>query len=186
MDCVCRGEEWMKITFRPDLKRFGMDRITEGTARCTSPPPQTRPPRRAVPPLRNPTAFTRGSPIGFTVTVFDGRKPDIRRPNERYAGVTGFQVRYPHLFAVSPLTIVENILNINCAQFEADQQIKKTDGTKRSRLTSLPEVADADNAGTMVNGRSYVQVQRVEEKLTSLKSLVISVNMPRTTTAKSL
>ncbi|KAJ7630419.1 DNA topoisomerase II [Roridomyces roridus] len=42
--------------------------------------------------------------------------------------------------------IVENILN--WAQFKADQQIKKTDGTKRSRLTGLPKLADANNAGT--------------------------------------
>ncbi|KAJ7662019.1 topoisomerase II [Mycena polygramma] len=32
--------------------------------------------------------------------------------------------------------------------FKADQQIKKTDGTKRSRLTGLPKLADANNAGT--------------------------------------
>ncbi|KAJ7151616.1 DNA topoisomerase II [Mycena filopes] len=42
--------------------------------------------------------------------------------------------------------IIENILN--WAQFKADQQIKKTDGTKRSRLTGLPKLADANNAGT--------------------------------------
>lgn len=27
-----KGEEWTKVTFRPDLKRFGMDRIDEDTA----------------------------------------------------------------------------------------------------------------------------------------------------------
>nr|ADL09409.1 DNA topoisomerase II [Omphalotus nidiformis] len=42
--------------------------------------------------------------------------------------------------------IVENILN--WAKFKADQQIKKTDGSKRSRLTGLPKLADANNAGT--------------------------------------
>ncbi|KAJ7171777.1 DNA topoisomerase II [Mycena crocata] len=42
--------------------------------------------------------------------------------------------------------IIENILN--WAQFKADQQIKKTDGTKRSRLTGLPKLSDANNAGT--------------------------------------
>ncbi|KAJ7031541.1 DNA topoisomerase II [Mycena alexandri] len=42
--------------------------------------------------------------------------------------------------------IIENILN--WAQFKADQQIKKTDGTKRSRLTGMPKLADANNAGT--------------------------------------
>ncbi|KAI5885142.1 type II DNA topoisomerase [Schizophyllum commune H4-8] len=44
----------------------------------------------------------------------------------------------------SPL--VENILN--WAKFKADQQIKKTDGSKRSRLTGLPKLSDANNAGT--------------------------------------
>ncbi|KAJ7771941.1 DNA topoisomerase II [Mycena maculata] len=42
--------------------------------------------------------------------------------------------------------IIDNILN--WAQFKADQQSKKTDGTKRSRLTGLPKLADANNAGT--------------------------------------
>ncbi|KAF8213785.1 DNA topoisomerase [Mycena galopus ATCC 62051] len=42
--------------------------------------------------------------------------------------------------------IIEHILN--WAQFKADQQNKKTDGTKRSRLTGLPKLADANNAGT--------------------------------------
>ncbi|KAI0029066.1 type II DNA topoisomerase [Vararia minispora EC-137] len=42
--------------------------------------------------------------------------------------------------------IVDNILN--WAKFRADQQIKKTDGTKRNRLTGLPKLADANNAGT--------------------------------------
>ncbi|KAJ3755485.1 DNA topoisomerase II [Lentinula raphanica] len=49
--------------------------------------------------------------------------------------------------------IVEHILN--WAKFKADQQIKKTDGSKRSRqvtytctLTGLPKLSDANNAGT--------------------------------------
>ncbi|KAL0063257.1 DNA topoisomerase 2 [Marasmius tenuissimus] len=42
--------------------------------------------------------------------------------------------------------IIENILN--WAKFKADQQIKKTDGAKRSRLTGLPKLSDANNAGT--------------------------------------
>ncbi|TFK30660.1 DNA topoisomerase II [Coprinopsis marcescibilis] len=42
--------------------------------------------------------------------------------------------------------IVENVLN--WAKFKADQQIKKTDGTKRSRLLGLTKLADANNAGT--------------------------------------
>ncbi|KAF5361648.1 hypothetical protein D9758_007365 [Tetrapyrgos nigripes] len=42
--------------------------------------------------------------------------------------------------------IVESVLN--WAKFKADQQIKKTDGAKRSRLTGLPKLSDANNAGT--------------------------------------
>lgn len=42
--------------------------------------------------------------------------------------------------------IIDNILN--WAKFKADQQIKKTDGTKRSRLLGLTKLSDANNAGT--------------------------------------
>ncbi|KIK52213.1 hypothetical protein GYMLUDRAFT_1029287 [Collybiopsis luxurians FD-317 M1] len=42
--------------------------------------------------------------------------------------------------------IVENILN--WAKFKADQQIKKTDGSKCSQLTGLLKLSDANNAGT--------------------------------------
>ncbi|GLB36598.1 putative control of topological states of DNA by transient breakage and subsequent rejoining of DNA strands [Lyophyllum shimeji] len=43
-------------------------------------------------------------------------------------------------------SIIENILN--WAKFKADQQIKKTDGTKRNRLTGMAKLSDANNAGT--------------------------------------
>ncbi|TFK76656.1 type II DNA topoisomerase [Pluteus cervinus] len=42
--------------------------------------------------------------------------------------------------------IIDTILN--WAKFKADQEIKKTDGTKRSRLTGLTKLSDANNAGT--------------------------------------
>ncbi|KAH6917161.1 DNA topoisomerase II [Coprinopsis sp. MPI-PUGE-AT-0042] len=42
--------------------------------------------------------------------------------------------------------IIDNVLN--WAKFKADQQIKKTDGTKRSRLLGLTKLSDANNAGT--------------------------------------
>ncbi|KAF8641179.1 hypothetical protein AX17_000814 [Amanita inopinata Kibby_2008] len=42
--------------------------------------------------------------------------------------------------------IVDNVLN--WAKAKADQQIKKTDGTKRSRLLGLTKLSDANNAGT--------------------------------------
>ncbi|THU96457.1 type II DNA topoisomerase [Dendrothele bispora CBS 962.96] len=47
---------------------------------------------------------------------------------------------------VAKSSVVENVLN--WAKFKADQQSKKTDGTKRSRLTGLPKLSDAKNAGT--------------------------------------
>ncbi|KAK7468441.1 DNA topoisomerase 2 [Stygiomarasmius scandens] len=47
---------------------------------------------------------------------------------------------------VAKSSVVENVLN--WAKFKADQQIKKTDGSKRSRLTGLPKLSDANHAGT--------------------------------------
>ncbi|KAH9037042.1 DNA topoisomerase [Lactarius hengduanensis] len=47
---------------------------------------------------------------------------------------------------VSKSSIVENVLN--WAKFRAEQQIKKTDGTKRNRLTGITKLSDANNAGT--------------------------------------
>jgi DNA topoisomerase-2 len=49
-------------------------------------------------------------------------------------------------FVVAKSSIVENVLN--WAKFKADQQIKKTDGSKRSRLTGMVKLSDANNAGT--------------------------------------
>ncbi|KZT08970.1 type II DNA topoisomerase [Laetiporus sulphureus 93-53] len=42
--------------------------------------------------------------------------------------------------------IVDHVLN--WAKFKADQQLKKTDGARRTRLTGLPKLSDANNAGT--------------------------------------
>ncbi|EJD04491.1 DNA topoisomerase II [Fomitiporia mediterranea MF3/22] len=47
---------------------------------------------------------------------------------------------------VMKTSLVENVLN--WAKFKADQQIKKTDGAKRSRLLGITKLADANNAGT--------------------------------------
>ncbi|TFL06195.1 DNA topoisomerase [Pterulicium gracile] len=47
--------------------------------------------------------------------------------------------------------IVERILD--WAKFKADQQIKKTDGSKRSRLTGMPKLSDANNAGTRTGSK---------------------------------
>ncbi|KAH9977056.1 hypothetical protein BGW80DRAFT_1286992 [Lactifluus volemus] len=46
---------------------------------------------------------------------------------------------------VAKSSIVENVLN--WAKFRADQQLKKTDGTKRNRLTGITKLSDANNAG---------------------------------------
>ncbi|RDB28584.1 DNA topoisomerase 2 [Hypsizygus marmoreus] len=47
---------------------------------------------------------------------------------------------------VQKSSIIDNILN--WAKYKADQQIKRTDGTKRSRLIGLTKLSDANNAGT--------------------------------------
>ncbi|KAH8120719.1 DNA topoisomerase II [Phellopilus nigrolimitatus] len=47
---------------------------------------------------------------------------------------------------VGKSSIVDHVLN--WAKFKADQQIKRTDGTKRSRLLGMTKLADANNAGT--------------------------------------
>lgn len=47
---------------------------------------------------------------------------------------------------VQKSSIVDQVLN--WAKFKADQQIKKTDGSKRNRLTGMTKLADANNAGT--------------------------------------
>ncbi|KAG6334084.1 hypothetical protein ID866_5000 [Astraeus odoratus] len=47
---------------------------------------------------------------------------------------------------VQKSSIVDQVLN--WAKFKADQQIKKTDGAKRNRLTGMTKLADANNAGT--------------------------------------
>ncbi|OBZ80095.1 DNA topoisomerase 2 [Grifola frondosa] len=47
---------------------------------------------------------------------------------------------------VQKSSIIDHILN--WAKFKADQQLKKTDGSRRTRLTGLPKLSDANNAGT--------------------------------------
>ncbi|KAI0641129.1 type II DNA topoisomerase [Trametes meyenii] len=43
-------------------------------------------------------------------------------------------------------SIVDHVLN--WAKFKADQQLKKTDGSRRTRLTGMTKLSDANNAGT--------------------------------------
>ncbi|KAI0791794.1 DNA topoisomerase [Abortiporus biennis] len=47
---------------------------------------------------------------------------------------------------VQKSSIVDSVLN--WAKNRADQQLKKTDGNRRNRLTGLPKLSDANNAGT--------------------------------------
>ncbi|KAJ3402189.1 DNA topoisomerase 2, partial [Chytridiales sp. JEL 0842] len=47
---------------------------------------------------------------------------------------------------VSKSGVIENILAV--AQFKSDQALKKTDGHKRSRLSGITKLDDANNAGT--------------------------------------
>ncbi|KAI0358820.1 type II DNA topoisomerase [Trametes cingulata] len=47
---------------------------------------------------------------------------------------------------VAKSSIVDHVLN--WAKFKADQQLKKTDGSRRTRLTGMTKLSDANNAGT--------------------------------------
>ncbi|RPD70799.1 type II DNA topoisomerase [Lentinus tigrinus ALCF2SS1-7] len=47
---------------------------------------------------------------------------------------------------VAKSSIVDHVLN--WAKFKADQQMKKTDGNRRTRLTGMTKLSDANNAGT--------------------------------------
>ncbi|KAF8575914.1 type II DNA topoisomerase [Ramaria rubella] len=69
---------------------------------------------------------------------------------------------------VSKTSIVEHVLN--WAKFKADQQIKKTDGSKRTRLTGLTKLSDANNAG----GRYASKCTLILTEGDSAKSLAIA------------
>ncbi|KAI0771045.1 type II DNA topoisomerase [Trametes elegans] len=51
---------------------------------------------------------------------------------------------------VSKSSIVDHVLN--WAKFKADQQLKKTDGHRRTRLSGMTKLSDANNAGTRKAG----------------------------------
>ncbi|KAF7367438.1 DNA topoisomerase 2 [Mycena sanguinolenta] len=78
--------------------------------------------------------------------------------------------------SVQKSSIIEHILN--WAQFKADQQIKKTDGTKRSRLTGLPKLSDANNAGTK-NGKYCTLILTEGDSARSLAIAGLNVVGPR-------
>ncbi|KZT24682.1 type II DNA topoisomerase [Neolentinus lepideus HHB14362 ss-1] len=69
---------------------------------------------------------------------------------------------------VQKSSIVDHVLN--WAKFKADQQIKKTDGTKRTRLTGLTKLSDANNAG----GKQGNQCTLILTEGDSAKALAIA------------
>ncbi|KIJ32068.1 hypothetical protein M422DRAFT_185076 [Sphaerobolus stellatus SS14] len=69
---------------------------------------------------------------------------------------------------VGRTSIVEHVLN--WAKFKADQQIKKTDGSKRTRLTGMVKLSDANNAG----GRQASKCTLILTEGDSAKALAIA------------
>ncbi|KAJ7226116.1 DNA topoisomerase II, partial [Mycena pura] len=79
--------------------------------------------------------------------TFDSQtKEQLTLPSSKFGSKPTLSEEFLKKGKVMKSPIIENILN--WAQFKADQQIKKTDGSKRSRLTGLPKLSDANNAGT--------------------------------------
>jgi DNA gyrase/topoisomerase IV subunit B len=64
--------------------------------------------------------------------------------------------------------VIESIIAV--AQFKSDQQLKKTDGHKRSRLSGISKLDDANNAGTR-NGSNCTLILTEGD---SAKSLVVA------------
>ncbi|TDL28967.1 DNA topoisomerase II [Rickenella mellea] len=77
--------------------------------------------------------------------TFDSQtKETLTLPSAKFG--TKPQLTEDFLKKVAKTGIVDNVLN--WAKFKADQQIKKTDGTKRNRLLGMTKLSDANNAGT--------------------------------------
>ena len=64
--------------------------------------------------------------------------------------------------------IIDSILAVS--QFKSDQALKKTDGSKRSRLSGISKLDDANNAGTK-NGSNCTLILTEGD---SAKSLAVS------------
>lgn len=64
--------------------------------------------------------------------------------------------------------MIENILSF--AKFKQDQLLKKTDGHKKSRISGIPKLDDANNAGTR-NGRNCTLILTEGD---SAKALAVS------------
>ncbi|EIN13330.1 type II DNA topoisomerase [Punctularia strigosozonata HHB-11173 SS5] len=69
---------------------------------------------------------------------------------------------------IAKSSIIDHVLN--WAQFQADKQAKKTDGSKRSRLTGLPKLSDANNAG----GRNAKDCTLILTEGDSAKALAVA------------
>ncbi|TFK47941.1 type II DNA topoisomerase [Heliocybe sulcata] len=69
---------------------------------------------------------------------------------------------------VQKSAIVDHVLN--WAKFKADQQIKRTDGAKRTRLTGLTKLSDANNAG----GKAAKQCTLILTEGDSAKALAVA------------
>ncbi|EAU87295.2 DNA topoisomerase II [Coprinopsis cinerea okayama7 len=143
-----RGEEYTRITFRPDLKRFGMNSINEDTVNLL---------KRRV--------FDMADTVkDVKVLLNDERlkklllrsreelpnrsKPQTKElltlPSSKFGSKPTISDEF--IKKVAHSGIVDNVLN--WAKFKADQQMKRADGTKRSRLLGLAKLSDANNAGT--------------------------------------
>ncbi len=74
------------------------------------------------------------------------------------------------LRAVAKTGVVDNILS--WASFKQSKELKKNDGTKRSRLTGIPKLDDANDAGS----RNSEQCTLILTEGDSAKSLAVSDN----------
>ncbi|KIY62781.1 type II DNA topoisomerase [Cylindrobasidium torrendii FP15055 ss-10] len=78
--------------------------------------------------------------------TFDSQTKDtLTLPASKFGSKPSLSEEFLKKVQKSP--IIEHILN--WAQFQADKQIKKTDGKQRTRLTGLPKLSDANNAGSL-------------------------------------
>ncbi|EKM83675.1 hypothetical protein AGABI1DRAFT_117173 [Agaricus bisporus var. burnettii JB137-S8] len=77
--------------------------------------------------------------------MFDGQtKETLTLPSSKFGSKP--TIKEDFIKKVLKTAIVDNVLH--WAKAKADQQIKKTDGSKRNRLVGLTKLSDANNAGT--------------------------------------
>lgn len=71
--------------------------------------------------------------------------------------------------AVAKCGVVENVLT--WADFKQSKELKKNDGAKRQRITGIPKLDDANDAG----GRSSEQCTLILTEGDSAKALAVSI-----------